>query len=634
MPGKSSRRSVIYQKEHFMLLSDFEFLKKMFALAKDFIEGDDENKSQNWLYILGILITIGLASFLLFSFLANFELLYLALESANSTLFISLLVKAGELIVALYSLSWIETYLVESIKLNFKNWLTQSLANRYTKDNKYLMLSREYKDLNPAQIIESAPAKVADKFTNLFFDFIKNSLTLVIFSFQLWVLGGTLTFVLFGVNIVIPGFLFWATLAISLSTTMIMNKIGGSLAEAKQTQSVLQAEFRNEVDVFENNGESLSQEKGEGFFRKSALAKLAEVIENDKKLIWIETLVKSFQELNNYLNSLTPLMLIAPMYFSGALPIATVFEVSTVLGMVHYSLLWFTNSFKEYSSLKGSFSQIYVLTEALNDSSSLSRQKVLLVPNKTETIQIDNLHIATPAGKTIVKGLELHLEPRVPTLIKGNSGLGKSTLFRIICGNWRYGEGSVDVVNERMMIIPQKPSIPTKTLKEILIYPRLKEECNEQEYAKLTTRVPEILKLLKMEQHIPALEDPAINWSTRLSGGERQIISIGRALLSEPKWLLLDEITSAMDEELEARIYPLLLKHLRNTTIVSIGHRSTIEKYHKQIITISKNDSNEASTSMTLNTFFNNTQNNDEQDTFESNSNASPIIERSMSFRM
>jgi putative ATP-binding cassette transporter len=78
--------------------------------------------------------------------------------------------------------------------------------------------------------------------------------------------------------------------------------------------------------------------------------------------------------------------------------------------------------------------------------------------------------------------------------------------------------------------------------------------------------------------------DSEDNWPHRLSGGEQQRLAIARAILDKPDWLFLDEATSALDEKLEAEIYRMLSKVLPNTTIVSIGHRSTLIALHRRHI--------------------------------------------------
>jgi putative ATP-binding cassette transporter len=73
-------------------------------------------------------------------------------------------------------------------------------------------------------------------------------------------------------------------------------------------------------------------------------------------------------------------------------------------------------------------------------------------------------------------------------------------------------------------------------------------------------------------------------WSQRLSGGEQQRLALARALLSAPDWLFLDEATSALDEASEKRLYELLAERLPRTTMVSIGHRSTLVQFHTRFV--------------------------------------------------
>jgi putative ATP-binding cassette transporter len=73
-----------------------------------------------------------------------------------------------------------------------------------------------------------------------------------------------------------------------------------------------------------------------------------------------------------------------------------------------------------------------------------------------------------------------------------------------------------------------------------------------------------------------------------LSLGEQQRLGIARALLHAPQYLFLDEATASLDEASEAGLYRLLQKKLAATTIVSIGHRSTLAAFHQRNVVLTR----------------------------------------------
>jgi putative ATP-binding cassette transporter len=121
-------------------------------------------------------------------------------------------------------------------------------------------------------------------------------------------------------------------------------------------------------------------------------------------------------------------------------------------------------------------------------------------------------------------------------------------------------------------VLPQRPYIPLGTLRGAVVYPNTTDMFPD-----------EAIRDALVAAQLPALVDRLDEvdaWDQRLSGGEQQRLAVARAVLAKPDWLFLDESTAALDEPSEAAIYRMLRERLPGTTIVSIGHRSTLHDLH------------------------------------------------------
>ena len=141
---------------------------------------------------------------------------------------------------------------------------------------------------------------------------------------------------------------------------------------------------------------------------------------------------------------------------------------------------------------------------------------------------------------------------------------------------WPFGSGEIlQPAYAKLMLLPQRPYIPIGPLREALAYPAAASSFSDAELRDTLVKVG-----LSLDDRL----DDSDNWQMRLSGGEQQRLGVARALLSQPDWLFLDEATASLDEESEADLYRAIAKTLPRTTLVSIGHRSTLNAFHKRRI--------------------------------------------------
>jgi putative ATP-binding cassette transporter len=128
------------------------------------------------------------------------------------------------------------------------------------------------------------------------------------------------------------------------------------------------------------------------------------------------------------------------------------------------------------------------------------------------------------------------------------------------------------------MMLPQRPYFPVGSLKAAIVYPAEAAAFDSE-------RVRDVLISVGLPQLASRLAEEA-HWNRMLSLGEQQRLGLARALLHAPQFLFLDEATASLDEPSEAALYRLIAEKLPATTVVSIGHRSTLEAFHQRKVTL------------------------------------------------
>jgi ABC-type polar amino acid transport system ATPase subunit len=179
---------------------------------------------------------------------------------------------------------------------------------------------------------------------------------------------------------------------------------------------------------------------------------------------------------------------------------------------------------------------------------------------------------------TVLDGVDLTVAPGEVVSILGSSGSGKSTLIRCINGLERLDGGSItvddfDVSKPRELAEARKRS--GTVFQMFNLYPHMTALQN------VTLAPVEVLKRPKAEAEAEGrallasvgLADRADAFPSQLSGGQRQRVGICRALAMKPRYLLLDEVTSALDPEMTADVLDILAKLAKEgTTMVFVTH--------------------------------------------------------------
>lgn len=187
-------------------------------------------------------------------------------------------------------------------------------------------------------------------------------------------------------------------------------------------------------------------------------------------------------------------------------------------------------------------------------------------------------------GRPALKGIDLHVEPGQSIALVGHTGSGKSTIINLLCRFYDVTEGSVSIdgidvrdvtihsLRSQIGIVLQDTFIFSGTIRDNIRFGRLDATDEEVEAAAKAVKAHDFIVNLPNGYDTEVQERGNV-----LSMGQRQLISFARALLADPRILILDEATASIDTETELKIQDALKTLLHGRTSFIIAHRlSTI----------------------------------------------------------
>ncbi len=463
-------------------------------------------------------------------------------------------------------------YLTQMLTIRWRRWLTEQHFARWLAHKNYYQLEQGGYTDNPDQRISEDLNSFTDSTLTLGLGLIRTVVSLVSFSIILWGVSGSIE--VFGITI--PGYMFWCALLYAAVGSWLAHLIGRRLIGLNNQQQRFEADLRFSMVRVRENAESIALYNGESSEHERLSTRFNKVWQNFWTQMKVQKRLTFFTAGYSQIAIIFPFIVAAPRYFAGKIELGELMQINSAFGNVQENFSWFIDAYVTLAAWRATCDRLLSFRQAMTDNEQ--RPPAIDLQAQGQALKIDELSLDLADGRHLLHDASLQVAPGERLMLSGRSGSGKSTLLRAMGGLWPQGSGVIRLPQERALFLPQKPYLPIGTLRDALSYPQTGDTYPAERYE-------QVLRTCRLEHLIPKL-DEVNHWQRLLSGGEQQRLAFARVLLYRPQWLYMDESTSAMDEEDEAMLYQALIDQLPGLSIVSVGHRSSLARFHPRHVRI------------------------------------------------
>lgn len=524
-----------------------------------------------------ILLLIAVVGFELFTVFLNVQFnewrngFYNSLQNVDQDAFYYNIKKFLALAIVFVAVVGYKTYISQKLQGLWRKWMTHQYLAKWTHDKAYYgsQFITEAADNADQRIAEDVRSFVIYSMS-LTIGLLSACVTFFSFIYILWTLSDVITMSAFGFSLAIGHYLVWLALIYACVGTWITHKIGRPLVGLNFEQQMREADFRFNLMRTKENAEAIAMYNGEDAENIKFKSVYDKLYTNYQKLITKQKHLTWWASYYGQIAVVFPYIISAPKFFAKTITLGTLMQTASAFDSVQSALSWIVDSYANIAEYKAVMQRLSGLDHTFVEWTKLTASKNIVVKTG-KNFGFVKLSINLPNGQLLLNQQSMKFAKGKRYIISGASGVGKSTVIRSLANIWPYASGTITTQqNQQMMFISQQTYIPHGTLLDALTYPSTNQ---------FLVKAEKLLIELDMQDFLPQLLESK-HWDKILSGGQKQKLAFIRAILCAPDVLFLDESTSNMDQTSEQRAYQLLAKYLPETTIISVGHKTTVEKYH------------------------------------------------------
>jgi putative ATP-binding cassette transporter len=525
--------------------------------------------------VRGALIALSVATFLVVAATAYGQIklnnwnqpFYDALSHKNLPEFWTQLGVFGVIAGALLALNVGQRWLVETLKLKLREGLVRDLVQGWMVPGRAFRLAHAgAMGVNPDQRMHEDARHLTELSGDLGVGLLQASILLASFTSVLWGISRNFAFHAAGRAIVIPGYMVWAAVIYSGSASLLSYWVGRNLIRNNANRYAREADLRFSLVRVNEHIDSIALARAEPDEERRIDHDLSSVLRAMRLLVTGNTRLTWVTAGYGWFTLVAPILVAAPLYFEGTLTFGGLMLASGAFMQVQSSLRWFVDNFSTLADWRATllrvanFRRAVITSDVLHDTIG----RIEFIEGKPGIVSLDSIAIASPAGGVKLKEPHVEIQARERVLVVGDSGTGKTLLFRALAGLWPWGSGRVArPAGESMLFMPRTQYFPPGTLREVLAYPTTVNEFTSEACL-------HALERLGLERLGPLLDAPG-RWDLTLTEAEQHSLAFASVLLHAPRWLIIDEALEALEDEQRPKIIELLAKDLADTGILYIG---------------------------------------------------------------